>query len=49
MNDNVELLSQINEQTIEKHNRRQKIKVYIEKIQMYESGNVPGYDDDFAD
>lgn len=49
MNDNVELLSQINEQSIEKHHLRQQIKKYIEHIQMLESGNVPGFEDDQID
>lgn len=48
MGENVDLLTQINEQKMELHNLRQKIKVHIQKIEMYQ-GDATGLGDSFAD
>lgn len=48
MGENVDLLTQINEQKMELHNLRQKIKVHIQKIEMYQ-GDAAGLGDSFAD
>lgn len=44
MYQNVQLLDQINEYTIMCHDLYQKIKVHMEKIQMYKAGGAGGGD-----
>ena len=48
MNENVELLTQINEQKMELHNLQQKIKVHFQKIEMYQ-GETGGLDGAYGD